>query len=705
MNHDKESISLTRDGSQQQDVDTPNHRLVTFINNLKGNNDLHSSSRRLHHNRVDDFRGSQQYQYYYATLPNDLSDSWEETSYNYKDHGEVASENVSDPHCIGGESDSSDDDVYQAGEILCYWTRREVGWNDPQNTKEDSRENNISRERENGNSRGWFRRRNDKSEQEEGRWSFRGRSQQHHESTCDDNGSPNTQDREEIVLYCVPDYHSDQEADELDPNTCDDLSEESLLSTSSHGCGHAMPAQNSASLIRSQSPLRIKWPNPVVETSNSNNCNKNGSSFSNMPILRPFMMGSRRGYTDQPKSFELDAVDSNIDCDALSDYAIDVPLKQDRDAVVQSISEGIVGVCDDSLVLDLPSTTNNVPQIISRHHHENDPLRFLRPLARLIRGRHHQRSNDSAIKNFHALLRKEDWSLATTVLRSNLGPSLAQTWHPVQRLYGGRYDGDVLPLHAACALRPPASFIENLAAIHPEALLAKEKSFGRVPLHVACRSLAHSSVIRVLCEMEPRCVEERDSLKRVALHYLVKNYTTLGEDSEKRQDSEIEYLSSVEERSQHEDNCAVRKSLEEGEQHPNTDGIVALKILLETNPRCVHATDHRGWIPLHVACSSSSRKGMTNVLKLLLETWPESVLRKTSKGSDVFDCVNLAGEFHPTRDLVLSILKEAKQRVQDDISSAMICENDQALSELIGSESDQKHDNNESDKGSSRLDT
>jgi hypothetical protein len=425
--------------------------------------------------------------------------------------------------------------------------------------------------------------------------------------------------------------------------------------------------------------------------------------------LRPFLIGSRRGFTDQPKSFELNAVGSNIDGDTFSDYAIDVTLNQDRDAVVQSISEGIVGVRDDSLVLDLSSSANHVPKNNSPQHHENDPLRFLRPLARLIRGHHHQRSNEAAIKNFHALLRKEDWSLATTVLRSNLGPSLAQTWHPVQRLYGGRYDGEVLPLHAACALRPPSSFIENLAAIYPEALLAKEKSFGRVPLHVACRSLAHSSVIRVLCEMEPRCVEERDSLKRVALHYLIKNYTTLGDDLEKCQTTETEYLSSVKERSQHEEDCAVIKSLEESEQQPNTDGIVALKILLETNPSCVNAADHRGWIPLHVACSSSSRKGMTNVLKLLLESWPQSVLSKTSKGSDVFDCVDLAGEFHPTRDLVLSILKEAKQRVQDDTSSANISKNEpdgviDGLAKCQDSESDHKRISVEADKGTSDSD-
>jgi hypothetical protein len=40
--------------------------------------------------------------------------------------------------------------------------------------------------------------------------------------------------------------------------------------------------------------------------------------------------------------------------------------------------------------------------------------------------------------------------------------------------------------------------------------MEKEKAFNRVPLHVACQCVASSSVIRVLCEMEPKCVVETD---------------------------------------------------------------------------------------------------------------------------------------------------------------------------------------------------
>ena len=64
--------------------------------------------------------------------------------------------------------------------------------------------------------------------------------------------------------------------------------------------------------------------------------------------------------------------------------------------------------------------------------------------------------------------------------------------------------------------------------------------------------------------------------------------------------------------------------------------------------------------PLAVACSCSSRKGMLRVMRLLLKVWPDSLNATTDKGSDVFACVEMAGEHHPTKERVLQLLKEAK---------------------------------------------
>ena len=92
------------------------------------------------------------------------------------------------------------------------------------------------------------------------------------------------------------------------------------------------------------------------------------------------------------------------------------------------------------------------------------------------------------------------------------------------------------------------------------------------------------------------------------------------------------------------------------------DGMNAMKILLTTNPNCVRAVDYRGWLPLHVACSASSREGMINVIKLLLATYPESIHVTTDKGSDAVACVAMAGMFHPTKGRVIALLQESKSR-------------------------------------------
>ena len=47
-------------------------------------------------------------------------------------------------------------------------------------------------------------------------------------------------------------------------------------------------------------------------------------------------------------------------------------------------------------------------------------------------------------------------------------------------------------------------------------------------------------------------------------------------------------------------------------------------------------------------------------MRLLLKVWPESLNATTDKNSDVFACVEMAGEHHPTKGKVLQLLKEAK---------------------------------------------
>jgi hypothetical protein len=393
----------------------------------------------------------------------------------------------------------------------------------------------------------------------------------------------------------------------------------------------------------------------TVNNPNDTNVSRNdrlrrGEGLLSLPIIRPFLRGSHQGFSDQK-----DELNSNVaEEDDNDDDVNNLPSsKEDRAIMMKSISDGISGSNNnDPILLNNASAS---PVVHRRHHQLANTPNHPNLLDRIFSTRFIQitnRNEKSLLIQLHHLIRKEDWSLATELLESK--PVLARRWHPVERLYGGRFDGEALPIHAACALRPPASFLQMLGSIYPEGLMQKEKSFGRTPLHIACRSLAEASVINVLCKMEPRSVMERDKLKRVPLHYMVRNYDSFGEDDEDEDEDEDKDTDdeSVDESTNNESDC---------KKEP--DGIVAFNHLVETNADCVKVADHRGWIPLHVACNTSFRHGMIHVMKILIELWPESVLAKTEKNSDVFACVDMGGTF-AIKDKVVELLKEARQKVE-----------------------------------------
>jgi len=380
-----------------------------------------------------------------------------------------------------------------------------------------------------------------------------------------------------------------------------------------------------------------------------------------LPIVRPFLRGRQNGFSDNnAEQGMLNRLDDAVN-DSVDDEDGDGPSSRDRDELERTITEGIAGKQDESLLLVDPSPASTASQrptdstdVAGRRQQPNlfqriFVTRFLQPSG----GDGDSAADERLISQLHGHIRAEDWTLATSLLESN--PRLASTWSRVDRLYGGRHDGEVMPIHAACALRPPSDFVGGLCDLmRPGGLLEKERSFERTPLHVACRSLAGSGVVRVLCEKEPGGVVERDSLRRVPLHYVIKNYTSFGGDDD--------------------DSVLLEDDGDSGgddtDSNDSQDGWKALCVLIGTDPSCVKMDDHRSWLPLHVACSCSSRKGMVRVLRLLLDAHPEGVLAKTSRGSDVFDCVDMAGAVHPTRDNVVALLREAKAEVETGVECA-----------------------------------
>ena len=206
------------------------------------------------------------------------------------------------------------------------------------------------------------------------------------------------------------------------------------------------------------------------------------------------------------------------------------------------------------------------------------------------------------------LIKNEDWKLARVLCDED--PHLASLWTPYEGFTNGRFDSYILPLHQACALRPPEEFIQTLVLAHPNGVKAKETAFGRLPLHVACRSQASIGVVEALIAYFPDALVTPDKLQRVPLHYAISNHC----------------------------HCDV------------------IEMLVSYNEDCVKKLDHRGWLPLHVASGSTASP---KTLRLLLEKYPQSIHAKTSKGSTAFVIANAyyKGQETDDREIVLELLK------------------------------------------------
>ena len=76
-----------------------------------------------------------------------------------------------------------------------------------------------------------------------------------------------------------------------------------------------------------------------------------------------------------------------------------------------------------------------------------------------------------------------------------------------------RVNGDEL------TIRAPKDAIEALALANPDGVKAKETSFKRLPLHIACQSHAPADMVAALLSFYPQGAADTDVLGRLPLHY------------------------------------------------------------------------------------------------------------------------------------------------------------------------------------------
>jgi hypothetical protein len=131
---------------------------------------------------------------------------------------------------------------------------------------------------------------------------------------------------------------------------------------------------------------------------------------------------------------------------------------------------------------------------------------------------------DRNVTSLYEAIGTSDWDKASNVCRRN--PIEAKTW-VVRRDPDRRESADgeknilwrFLPLHSACARRPPSSFVIDLLDAYPDAAGAKDEA-GMYPIHYACGNRASKSVIKELVECFPRALREADPQGMLPLHYI-----------------------------------------------------------------------------------------------------------------------------------------------------------------------------------------
>ena len=83
---------------------------------------------------------------------------------------------------------------------------------------------------------------------------------------------------------------------------------------------------------------------------------------------------------------------------------------------------------------------------------------------------------------------------------------------------------------------------------------------------------------------------------------------------------------------------------------------------MDAYPEGVNRPDHRGWLPLHVACSMGTDLA---IIETLLEDYPETVLMKTHKGSDCIKCAKMS-KGHPNEDAICRFIEKKMAEVENE---------------------------------------
>lgn len=203
-----------------------------------------------------------------------------------------------------------------------------------------------------------------------------------------------------------------------------------------------------------------------------------------------------------------------------------------------------------------------------------------------------------------SLINRREWDRATSVARRS--PTTARETCTIEGFFDGRFPSRVAALHLACALRAPPSVIQALYSAHPSAVGEVESTYGRLPLHLAVLNGIPTDSLHVLIKLYPQGAKVQDVHGRLPIHYACKGRSGQTVDSSRTDQSSLDVV--------------IEKNVLN---------------LLRAYPDSVYVADFQGFLPIHVACRSALSR---TVIRTLIRTAPDTILRQTSKGSTAIDC-------------------------------------------------------------------
>ncbi len=173
-----------------------------------------------------------------------------------------------------------------------------------------------------------------------------------------------------------------------------------------------------------------------------------------------------------------------------------------------------------------------------------------------------------------------------------------------------------LPIHDICTQSPSKSQVLEAIAQSPHSLLARETSYKRLPLHIACRMRACDDVIMTLLDLCPRAAQVKDSIGRLPLHYALAN-------------------------------LASRE---------------VISGLVDAYPSGVSVQCMQGWLPLHLAISTERD---FNLVTMILLKYPLGIIVKTKAGNDAISLAKRHGDY-PDADAMRCFLHSVYMSVKRD---------------------------------------